>query len=90
MWNDVGMVRSFSSDDGLESSIEVEFHDAAIHRSMHINNYMKHFIAALSTQALALSCSASDDGPSKIVVVALQGCSTYHLLKTQKIKILIK
>jgi chromosome transmission fidelity protein 4 len=73
MWNDVGMVRCFSSEDEEESSIEVEFHDVAVHRSMHINNYLRHSMAALSTQALALSCAASEDGPSKIVVIALQG-----------------
>jgi len=73
MWNDVGMVRCFSSEDEEESSIEVEFHDAAVHRSIHINNYLRHSMAALSTQALALSCAASEDGPSKIVVIALQG-----------------
>lgn len=69
------MVRNFSLDDEKDDggSIEVEFHDAAVHRSMHINNYMKHAIAALSTQVLALSCPASEDGPSKIVVLALQG-----------------
>ncbi|CAL1674927.1 unnamed protein product [Lasius platythorax] len=73
MWNDVGMVRCFTSEDEENSSIEVEFHNAAVHRSMHINNYLRHSIAALSTQALALSCAASDNDPSKIVVIALQG-----------------
>ncbi|XP_011876288.1 PREDICTED: WD repeat and HMG-box DNA-binding protein 1 [Vollenhovia emeryi] len=73
VWNDVGMVRCFSSEDGEGCSIEVEFHDVTVHRSMHINNYLRHSLAALSTQALALSCPASEDGPSKIVVIALQG-----------------
>ncbi|XP_077278003.1 WD repeat and HMG-box DNA-binding protein 1-like [Temnothorax americanus] len=73
MWNDVGMVRCFSSEDGEECSIEVEFHDVTVHRSMHINNYLRHSLAALSTQVLALSCAASEDGPSKIVVIVLQG-----------------
>ncbi|XP_020290374.1 WD repeat and HMG-box DNA-binding protein 1 [Pseudomyrmex gracilis] len=73
VWNNIGMVRCFSSEDGEECSIEVEFHDTAVHRSMHINNYLRHFLAALSTQALALSCAASEDEPSKVVVIALQG-----------------
>ncbi|KAL0104850.1 hypothetical protein PUN28_016473 [Cardiocondyla obscurior] len=73
MWNDVGMVRCFSSEDGEDCSIEVEFHDVTVHRSMHINNYLRHSLAALSTQALALSCASSEEGPSKIVVIALQG-----------------
>ncbi|KAG7206975.1 hypothetical protein KM043_000866 [Ampulex compressa] len=73
VWNDTGMVRCFTSEDGEESSIEVEFHDVTVHRSLHINNYLKHTIATLSPQALALNCPASDDTPSKIVVVVLQG-----------------
>lgn len=80
MWNDVGMVRCFTSEDDENSSIEVEFHNVAVHRSMHINNYLRHSMAALSTQALALSCRASDNGPSKIVVIALQGLCVSCLL----------
>ncbi|XP_066591186.1 WD repeat and HMG-box DNA-binding protein 1 isoform X2 [Prorops nasuta] len=72
-WNDTGMIRCFTSEDGEESSIEVEFHDTTIHHSMHINNYLGHKIAALSPYALALCCPPSDDMPSKLVVVALQG-----------------
>lgn len=73
------MVRCFSSEDGEECSIEVEFHDVTVHRSMHINNYMRHSLAALSTQALALSCASSDEGPSKVVVIALQGGLVYYI-----------
>ncbi|XP_054000831.1 WD repeat and HMG-box DNA-binding protein 1 [Hylaeus anthracinus] len=73
VWNDTGMVRCFTSEDGDESSIEVEFHDVTIHRSMHINNYLRHTIAALSPQALALNCPSSDDTNSKLVVITLQG-----------------
>lgn len=73
VWNDTGMVRCFTSEDGEESSIEVEFHDASIHRSMHINNYLRHTIAALSPQALALNCPSSDETSSKLVVIMLQG-----------------
>ncbi|XP_076761304.1 WD repeat and HMG-box DNA-binding protein 1 isoform X2 [Xylocopa sonorina] len=73
VWNDTGMVRCFTSEDGDESSIEVEFHDVTIHRSMHINNYLKHTIAALSPQALALNCPSNVDTRSKLVVIALQG-----------------
>ena len=73
VWNDTGMVRCFTSEDGDESSIEVEFHDVTIHRSMHINNYLRHTIAALSPQALALNCPSNSDTRSKLVVIALQG-----------------
>ncbi|XP_029056611.2 WD repeat and HMG-box DNA-binding protein 1 isoform X1 [Osmia bicornis bicornis] len=73
VWNDTGMVRCFTSEDGDECSIEVEFHDVTIHRSMHINNYLRHTIAALSSQALALNCPSSSDTQSKLVVISLQG-----------------
>ncbi|XP_076276688.1 WD repeat and HMG-box DNA-binding protein 1 [Lasioglossum baleicum] len=73
VWNDTGMVRCFTGEDGDESSIEVEFHDATIHRSMHINNYLRHTIAALSPHALVLNCPSSSDTQSKLVVIALQG-----------------
>lgn len=69
------MVRCFTSEDGDESSIEVEFHDVTIHRSMHINNYLRHTIAALSPQALALNCPSNSDTRSKLVVIVLQGLS---------------
>lgn len=82
MWNDVGMVRCFSSEDGEECSIEVEFHDVTVHRSMHINNYLRHSLAALSTQVLALSCASSEgEGRSKVVVIALQGWLVYYIGK---------
>ncbi|XP_076237790.1 WD repeat and HMG-box DNA-binding protein 1 [Calliopsis andreniformis] len=73
IWNDTGMVRCFTTEDGDESSIEIEFHDVTIHRSMHINNYLRHTIAALSPQALALNCPSNSDTRSKLVVIALQG-----------------
>lgn len=73
VWNDTGIVKCYGSEDEEESSIEVEFHDATIHHTMHINNYLRHTIAALSPQALALSCPAIDGAPSKLVVVVLQG-----------------
>lgn len=73
MWNDIGMVKCFNSEDGEESSIEVEFHDATIHRSIHINNYLKHTIASLSSHALVLNCPSLEDIASKLVVIVLQG-----------------
>ncbi|XP_047354511.1 WD repeat and HMG-box DNA-binding protein 1 isoform X1 [Vespa velutina] len=73
MWNDIGIVKCFNSEDGEESSIEVEFHDVTIHRSMHINNYLRHTIASLSSYALVLNCPSLEDIASKLVVVVLQG-----------------
>ncbi|XP_008217215.1 WD repeat and HMG-box DNA-binding protein 1 [Nasonia vitripennis] len=73
MWNDVGIVMCFKSEDDEDSNIEVNFHDVTVHHSMHINNYLRHTMAALSNEALALAAPAYDGSPSKIVVVALQG-----------------
>ena len=73
VWNEIGIVKCYVTDDEDDSSIEVEFHDTTIHHSMHMNNYLRHTMAALSTQALALCCPSADDAPSKLVVVVLQG-----------------
>lgn len=64
----------FNSEDDEDSTIEVNFHDTTVHHSMHINNYLRHTMAALSTEALVLAAPAGSEGAaSKIVVVALQG-----------------
>lgn len=72
-WNNTGIIKCYNSEDGRESSIEVEFHDSSVHHPIHINNYLQHTLAALSTKALALACSESEETPSKLVVVRLQG-----------------
>lgn len=73
MWNDIGIVMCFTSEDGEDSNIEVNFHDVTVHHSMHIKNFLHHTMAALSVEALVLAAPASDDSASKVVVVALQG-----------------
>ncbi|KAK0078713.1 hypothetical protein PV325_002159 [Microctonus aethiopoides] len=73
VWNDIGIVKCYTNEDSDESTIEVEFHDTSIHHSMHMVNYLRHTLAALSSQALALSCQSNDGNPSKLVVIALQG-----------------
>ncbi|XP_011312326.1 WD repeat and HMG-box DNA-binding protein 1 isoform X2 [Fopius arisanus] len=72
MWNDVGIVKCYKSEDDEDSSIEVEFHDTSVHHSMHMNNYLRHTMAALSTEALALSCPSNDEEGSKLLVIMLQ------------------
>ncbi|XP_046490763.1 WD repeat and HMG-box DNA-binding protein 1 isoform X1 [Neodiprion pinetum] len=72
-WNNTGVIKCYSSEDGQESSIEVEFHDASIHHPIHIDNYLQHTLASLSPKALALACVDNGDTPSKLVVVRLQG-----------------
>lgn len=73
VWNDVGVVTCYKSEDEEDSTIEANFHDVTIHHSLHINNYLHHTMAALSNEALALACPALEGEPSKLVVVALQG-----------------
>lgn len=65
LWNQIGMVRSHKTDS--ENAIEVEFHDASTHHGIHINNYLNHTMASLSSTVLAFSGKT----PSKLVCIAL-------------------
>jgi len=58
VWNDVGVVIQYNSDD--EQSVTVEFHDTATHHAMHVNNSLGHTLADLSTSAVLLACEADD------------------------------
>ncbi|XP_059050858.1 WD repeat and HMG-box DNA-binding protein 1 [Achroia grisella] len=69
-WNDIGIVRCHTSENG-ESSIDVEFHDTNIHHGIHLNNYLNHTMASLSSTVLALACET----PSKLVCISLVGSS---------------
>ena len=54
VWNDVGIVRCYNTDD--ENSIDVEFHDTATHHSIHHDNSETQYsIAALSNDALVFA-----------------------------------
>ncbi|CAG9135627.1 unnamed protein product [Plutella xylostella] len=69
-WNEVGIVRCHTQENG-ESTIDVEFHDAGVHHGIHLNNYLNHTMASLSTTVLALACET----PSKLVCISLVGSS---------------
>ncbi|PSN43420.1 WD repeat and HMG-box DNA-binding protein 1 [Blattella germanica] len=69
VWNSVGIVRCYNTED--ENSIDVEFHDTALHHAMHMNNFLKHTMAALTEEVLVLACEAQDEAPSKMVCVLL-------------------
>ena len=58
VWNSVGIVKAFSSDD--EKSIDVEFHDTAIHHPIHLSNMRGYTMAALTDRCLVLACDADD------------------------------
>ncbi|KAJ2948140.1 hypothetical protein O0L34_g9942 [Tuta absoluta] len=69
-WNEVGIVRCHSVEDG-ESTVDVEFHDTTFHHGIHLNNYLNHTMASLSSSVLALACET----PSKLVCISLVGSS---------------
>ncbi|XP_039757600.1 WD repeat and HMG-box DNA-binding protein 1 [Pararge aegeria] len=69
-WNEIGIVRCHTAENG-ESSIDVEFHDSGIHHGIHLNNYLNHTMASLSSHVLALACET----PSKLVCISLVGSS---------------
>ncbi|KAI5644928.1 minichromosome loss protein, mcl1, middle region domain-containing protein [Phthorimaea operculella] len=69
-WNEVGIVRCHTVEDG-ESTIDVEFHDTTFHHGIHLNNYLNHTMASLSSSVLALACET----PSKLVCISLVGSS---------------
>lgn len=65
VWNTVGIVTLHA--DGSEGALDVEFHDASVHHSLHIPNYNGYNIASLSSSVLAMSSVDS----SKVVCIAL-------------------
>ena len=68
VWNSVGIVRSFNSED--ESSVDVEFHDTSVHHPIHLGNSSGYTMADLSVEAVLLATEADEaDGtavPSKL------------------------
>ncbi|KAM7345136.1 chromosome transmission fidelity 4 [Cochliomyia hominivorax] len=65
VWNTIGIVTMHT--DGQDGAIDVEFHDASVHHSLHIPNYNNHNMASLSSSVLAMA----SDSSSKIVCIAL-------------------
>ena len=64
VWNAVGIVKAFTSEE--EKSIDVEFHDTAVHHPIHLSNVNGYTMAALSNKCLILACEANDDNVSGI------------------------
>lgn len=52
-WNHVGIVRCHKT--AAENSIEVEFHDVSTHHGIHMDNYLHHTMASLSSTVVALA-----------------------------------
>lgn len=59
LWNETGIVRAYSSE--TEDTIDVEFHDIAVHHSININNSSNYTLAGLSSEALVLASEKSED-----------------------------
>ena len=78
MWNDVGVVIQYNSDD--EQSITVEFHDTATHHAIHVSNTLGHTLADLSTSAVLLACEADDKNPRYVFVHGHSGFDVIYKL----------
>lgn len=65
MWNSVGIVRAYSSED--ENSIDIEFHDSTVHHAMHVSNHLNNTMADMSSEAIVLACEeeAGEEGEEK-------------------------
>ena len=74
VWNDVGVVIQYNSED--EQSITVEFHDTATHHAIHVNNNLGHSMADLSTSAVLLASEADDNNPRYIQLLINPGTLT--------------
>ena len=59
VWNSIGIVKAFSSDD--EKSIDVEFHDTAVHHPIHLSNLRGYTMAALTDKCLVLASDADEE-----------------------------
>ncbi|PVD25434.1 hypothetical protein C0Q70_13090 [Pomacea canaliculata] len=64
-WNNVGIIRQYNTEE--ENSIDIEFHDTAIHHAMHITNNCDYSMADLSIEAVILATASDDDSNSKLL-----------------------
>ncbi|KAK7879828.1 hypothetical protein WMY93_033505 [Mugilogobius chulae] len=47
--------------DEPENSIDIEFHDSAVHHNMHLSNSLGHNMADISQEAVLLACPGTDE-----------------------------
>lgn len=59
MWNAVGVIRQYSTEE--ENSVDIEFHDTSVHHAMHILNNENYTIADLSTEAVLLATEGDSE-----------------------------
>lgn len=87
MWNSIGIVRCYNTED--ENSIDVEFHDTSLHHALHINNFFKHTMAALTDEALVLACEIQDEAPRYISETLLSRADLMNCLKSRKYTLVV-
>lgn len=61
VWNDTGIIRAYHSEE--DDTIDVEFHDTAVHHSINLINNYNYTIGDLSAEALVLSNQRSGEEP---------------------------
>ncbi|XP_048732901.2 WD repeat and HMG-box DNA-binding protein 1-like [Ostrea edulis] len=64
MWNAVGIIKQFNTEE--EESIDIEFHNSAVHHAMHLTNSAGYTMADISTEAVVLASPGDETGPSKL------------------------
>jgi len=52
VWNSVGMIRSYASEE--DSTVDIEFHDAAVHHAIHLSNTENYIMADIGETAILL------------------------------------
>jgi len=66
VYNGVGIIKSHDSDQ--ENSLDVEFHDIAVHHALHLSNSEGATMAALSRKVLATATTGDDVVGGKLMV----------------------
>ena len=66
LYNGVGIIKSHDSDQ--ENSLDVEFHDIAVHHALHLSNSEGATMAALSRKVLATATTGDDVVGGKLTV----------------------
>lgn len=64
VWNFIGLIKQYNTDE--ENSIDIEFHDTAVHHAMHVTNTSNFTMADMSSEAVVLASESDEDNPSKL------------------------
>jgi chromosome transmission fidelity protein 4 len=58
-WNSIGLITQFNKDD--DESIDIEFHNASLHHTIHIKNQYGYSMADVSKEAVVLASTGKKD-----------------------------